>query len=281
MAFDLPLERLQRWMQAVVVQPGSAEEAVRAPEARAEVPTERLPEVILPSRTLTPTERVGIYQGMYLIRMGEALGTDFVALKHFLGDSRFDELVEGYVQAFPSRSYSLNPLGDHLPEYIKTAKGIPRPDFCYDLARLELALAHVFDARETPALSAEEISAVPHDAWEAARLVPIAALELLSFRYPVSEYLQSVKNDDHDHPKARQKDTFVVVHRRNHGVYRQDLTRAAHDLLADILAGTPVGRAVEKAVLNGGRRPPREDELFRWFREWVSGGIFRSVTTAP
>ena len=43
---------------------------------------------ILPSRTLTPVERVGIYHGMYLLRMQEALATDYPALKHFLAVKR-------------------------------------------------------------------------------------------------------------------------------------------------------------------------------------------------
>ena len=45
--------------------------------------------MILPSRTLQPEERLAIYQGMYLLRMEEALETDYPALKHFLGDEAF------------------------------------------------------------------------------------------------------------------------------------------------------------------------------------------------
>ena len=79
--------------------------------------------MILPSRTLTPLERVGIYHGMYLLRMDDGLASDYPALQHFLGDDGFVDLVRGYVQAHPSRSYTLNRLGDHLPEYLKTAPG--------------------------------------------------------------------------------------------------------------------------------------------------------------
>ena len=40
--------------------------------------------------------------------------------------------------------------------------------------------------------------------------------------------------------------------------------RAAHDLLADLARGLPLGKAVTKAVRHGGRRAPSEHELFRW-----------------
>src|SRR5262245_46630384 len=279
----LPLDRLPRWLQAFVVHPGTPEEAASSGAPSEEFPGVSVPDVIRPSRTLAPVERVAIYQRMYPIRMYEALEGDYPALQHFLGDEGFDALVRAYVEVHPSRSYSLNRLGDHLPEFIRTASGIKRPDFCYELARLELAVTEAFDAPETPPLSEAAIAAVPPDAWEHARLTPIAAFRLLSFRYPVNAYLQTVRDDDHDHPKARLKDTWVAVYRRDYGVFRLDLSRTAHDLLADLAAGATLGDAIASALRRGGKRAPSEHELFRWFREWMSGGIFREVRggTAP
>jgi hypothetical protein len=273
----LPLERLQKWMQAVVVHTGSVEEAVAAPGL--EVPKDRVDEVLLPSSSLSGTERIGIYHGMYPLRMMEALSSDYPALQHFLGDHDFGALVSGYIQLHPSSTYTLNRLGDHLPEYVKTAPGMKRPDFCHDLARLELAITEVFDAPETPPLAEAAIAAVPPEAWERAVLQPVAAFRLLAFRYPVNAYLQTVKDDNHDHPKARLKDSWVAIYRRNYGAYRLELSRAAHDLLADLVAGRPLGEALSRAVRAGGRRAPSEHELFRWFREWVSAGVFQRVDT--
>jgi len=279
MASEVPLDRIQKWMQAVVVNPGSVEEAVASSEAQSEIPLPRVPELILPSRMLSPSERVGIYHGMYLLRMEEALASDYPALKHFLGDDSFFELVRGYVQVHPSRSYSLNPLGDHLPEYIQSAKGVRRPGFCFDLARLELAVSKVFDAPETAPLTEAAIAAVPPDAWETACLEPIVAFRLLAFRYPVNAYLQTVQDDDHDHPRPRLKDTWVGVYRRDYSLYRLDLTRAAHDLLKELVSGVPLGEAISHTLRREGSRAPSESELSSWFRRWVSGGIFRSAKT--
>jgi hypothetical protein len=280
MALDLPLDRFQRWMQAVVVHPDEVEQAVASPEAAAEVPPDRIGAVVLPSKTLTPSERLSIYQGMYPLRMTDALAVDYPALQHFLGDDEFAALVRAYVQVFPSRSYTLNRLGDHLPDYLRDATGVRRRDFCHELARLELAMSHVFDAPETPPLSAEAIAAVPAEAWERARLRPIKAFRLLAFRYPVNAYFQSMKDDNHDHPRIRLKDTWVAIHRRNYRVYRFELTKSGYDLLRDLVEGTPLGEAVALAVQRGGRRAPRPEELYRWFREWVSGGMFQAVETA-
>jgi Putative DNA-binding domain len=278
MALELPLDRLQRWMQGVVTHSGAVPDALTAPECASELPAERLGDVLLPSRTLTPAERLAIYHDMYPLRMYDTLAADYPGLEHFLGDDAFRRLVADYTSAFPSRSYTLNRLGDHLPEFVKTAR-VRRPDFCHDLARLELAISHVFDGEETPRLTEAQIAAVPEEAWERAVLRPVAAFRLLAFRHPVNAYLQTVKDEDHHHPKARLKDEWVAVYRRDYGVFRLALPRAAHDLLADLVAGIPLGQAITRALRKGAKRAPSETELFRWFREWVSGGLFRAVDT--
>ena len=98
-------------MQAVVTHPGDVYEAA----ASAAIDVDSL---VLPSKTLQPIQRVGIYHGMYLMRMIEALEADYGALAHFMGEHAFSHLVSDYVQRFPSRSYTLNRLGDALPELI-------------------------------------------------------------------------------------------------------------------------------------------------------------------
>ena len=127
---DVALAPLQVWMQSVVTHHGDVHEA--AEEASIGVET-----VILPSATLQPIQRVGIYHGMYMLRMIEALAVDYGALAHVLGDDAFEELVRAYVLQFPSRSYTLNRLGDALPEFIGASKVLKGRIFLRDLARLD------------------------------------------------------------------------------------------------------------------------------------------------
>ena len=264
-------------MQAAVVHPGDIEKALASPGARREIARADVDAVILPSATLKPAQRVAIYQNMYLLRMEEALGSDYPGLKHFLGDEGFFALVRDFVQVHPSRAFTLNRLGDRLPDFVAVAPDVRRRDFCADLARLERALTQCFDAPETKALTAAEIESVAPEAWEGARLTPIAAFRLLGLRYPASAYLDSLDDPQHRHPPARRSDTYVAVYRREYSVYRHDLPRAAHDLLADLIAGRTLGQAVAAALKRGGRKRPHTDDLFRWFRQWVAGGVFAHV----
>jgi putative DNA-binding protein len=275
MAPKLSLEKTQFWMLEVILHPGTNEEAVGSPKARAIVSERRFPRVVLPSKTLNSYLRIGIYRDMYLARLRDALASDYPALVHYLGDDAFTRLVSGYVQAYPSRSYTLNRLGDHLPEYIRSTAGLPRREFLFDLALLELAMSHVFDAEESPVLTPEAIAAVPSDSWEKVRLKPIRAFRLLNFRYPVNAYLQSVKEGT-AHPSMRRKNNWVVVFRRNYTLWRLDVTRQAHDLLQSLVTGKPLGKALSTSLTRN-RHSVSEVQLFTWFREWVADGLFQAI----
>jgi hypothetical protein len=272
MAPELALGGLQRWMLCVIVHPGPIDEALAGPEASTLLPPERLGDVLLPSATLAAGERVGIYHGMYLLRMAEALESDYPALAHFLGETRWAALVRDYVLAHPSRSYTLNVLGRSLADWLGEAGEMPRRGFCQDLARLEWAVTEAFDASETPRLTAPELEAVPPEAWSEVRLVPSAALRLVELRWNVNEWLDSAKDDNHDHPKPQRRDAWVVVFRQSYAVYRRELSPSAFRLLRDLACGLPVGEALGTALRRRGTTGP--EELTRWFREWASDGLF-------
>jgi hypothetical protein len=272
---DLGLPALQRWMQAVIEQPGTVEDAVASAPAAALLDPAEVARVVRPSATLTAVERVGVYQGMYLLRMVEALQNDYPAVAHFLGDDEFAELVTRYCEAHPSRSYTLNRLGDRFPEFIARSRSLRRRPFLADLARLEMAVTKVFDAPETPPLSAEAIAAVREDEWAGAVLEPIAALRALSFAYPVNAYLQSVKDDDHDHPSTAKKATRVVVWRKNFEVWRLDIAPKPFALLHALLKGQPFGSAVARAA--SGLEGAGAEPIYRWLRDWVAEGMFAGI----
>ncbi len=264
---DIALAPLQEWMQALVTHPGDVYEAVRDAPFSADA-------VVLPSRTLQPIQRVGIYHGMFLLRMIEALSADYPALARFLGEDAFETLVRAYVLRFPSRSYTLNRLGDSLPEFIE-ASARKRRLFLRDLARLELAMTQVFDEREAEPLPADAIASVAPDRIADARLVPIPALRLLALDYDANDAFQSFRDDQPMTP--RRGKTWVVVHRRDYSVYRMPVSRDAFAFLESLAGeGSTIGDAIA-AFHRRFRRWPDQQELFHWFRDWSAAGLFAAI----
>ena len=275
MAPELALGGLQRWVQAVIVHPGTVDEALASREAAALVPAGRADAVVLPSATLTAPERVGVYHDMYLARMREALESDYPGLARFLGPRAWERLVAAYVHAHPSRSYTLDVLGWRLPDFVRTAR-VPRPAFCHDLARLEWAVSEVFDAEEAPPLSEPDVASVAPGAWERARLVPVPALRLLVLDHDAGAFLDALRENRRRLPPVRRRRSRVVVYRRSYAVYRREQEAPAFALLAELVAGVRLGDAVARALARR-RFRLRADDAFRLFREWASMGLFRAV----
>lgn len=274
MAPELALGGLQRWLQAVIVHPGTVGQALAAREAAALVPAARTETIVRPSASLTAPERVGVYHDMYLARMREALQSDYPALARFLGPGAWKRLVTAYVQTHPSRRYTLNVLGRDLPEFVRTAR-VPRPAFCRDLARLEWAVTEVFDAEETPPLTEADFACVAPGDWERARLVPVEALRLVVLDHDAGAHLDALRDVKRRRPPVHRLRTRVVVYRRNYAVFRRDQEAAAFALLGDLVGGFTVGRALARALER--RMRPGADDAFRLFRDWAAMGLFRAV----
>jgi hypothetical protein len=275
MSLERPeLARLQHWMQEVVVHPGTVEEAIESDGAENQIPSERLSEVVLPSHSMTSAERVGVYHGMYLMRMEEALETDYPVIRYHLGDHRFAHLVRDYVQRYPSTSYTLNRLGDHLPQFLLDEPKRHEAAFLHDLARLELAMTEVFDEEESPVLGAAQLEAVPHEMWDESRLVPVPAFRLLAFKHAVIPNLVAY-HEDRPSPSPRRRATWVALYRRDYSVLRLELSRAEYDLLTSIVGGAALGEALATAAAS--KSPRQQAKVFRWFRTWISEGLFTAI----
>ncbi|MEJ2582757.1 MAG: hypothetical protein P8127_14145, partial [Acidobacteriota bacterium] len=135
-------------------------------------------------------------------------------------------------------------------------------------------MTEVFDEEESPILGSEELEAVPPEAWETARLRPISAFRLLDFRHAVIPHLVAF-HEDRPSPSPRRRTTWVALYRRDYSVLRLELSRAEHDLLRAIVGGTPLGDALTAAAAS--KSPRQQAKVFRWFRTWVSEGLFTEI----
>jgi len=271
------LTRTQRWLQNFIIESGTDEKALASESVQNEFAGD-VSQMVIPSKTLTSAERAGVYRGMYLLRMEEALTSDYPVLKSFLGDEGFFELISRYVERYPSRSHSLNFLGRSLPKFIGENTDLADREFLKDLAAFELAIAEVFDEEQTPALSPEEIAKVSEQAWESARLQSIAALRLCKFDYPVSTFKESYR-DDQVFPEVSPAEQWLAVHRRDYRVYWTTLDEPGYDLLGLLAKGGVLGEAIESTCLKY-EGQVGDEEIFSWFQDWMSQGLFQSVETA-
>ncbi len=300
------LTDLQRWFQTVVTHAEGVEAGVCSQEAQElfRLRPGELERVVTRSHALSAAERLGIYANAYYSRLLECLGEVFPMLKRTLGEDAFDGLAFGYLQAYPSRSYTLNELGRHFPHYLEQTRPGPAkgeqtdpcassdsvagmedwPLFLIDLARLEWAIYEVFDGpgvEGTEPLSADQLLSFSSEHWPKAKLTPVVCLQLLATRFPVNDYYTALRRSKPEDPVRipLADDCYVALTRRDFVVRRYNVSKPQFELLTLLQQGRTVGQAIEAIVPTAsGEIDELATNLQLWFRNWTAEGFFESVS---
>jgi hypothetical protein len=159
--------------------------------------------------------RIRVYSNAYYLRLRDVLREDFPKVTALLGD-RFDEVVAGYLETFPSEQPSVRHLGRALAEFLQSREDIPK---CLaDLAELEWARVEVFDAPDAECATIDDLATVPPDAWPALRFSTIPGIQTLRVQYPAHQLWSD--SQSLEVPAAEtslriwRKNDFLVLHAR-------------------------------------------------------------------
>lgn len=304
------LNRLQHWFQTVITHAEGLDAGISSEAAQQLIglKPEDLEKVLTRSRALTAAERLAIYANAYHTRLLECLAEVFPLLKLTLGEEGFNSLAFGYLQEYPSRSYTLNELGRAFPQYLEQSRppservapelcepALPDAepsaehdwtDFIIDLARFEWGIYEVFDGEGPegkPLLTADQVLQIPVDQWAGATLIPVVSLYLLATRFPVNEFYSRRRQAPPAEviPIPAPAESFVALTRRNFVVRRYSLSKPEYELLRALSAGQTVEQALESMLSKSPMElPGLTDTLKLWFRNWTAEGFFASILAA-
>ena len=229
------LLEMQRQMLAELRHPVAPEE------------TDQAAAYIRPGPRLSARERLGIYHRSYWARLRSSLAEDFPTLRVLVGRRRFSALLDTYLSAHPSHSWTLRNLGQHLPQWLEAhpEQAGRRWRAALDAARLEWAYVEAYDVAAWPPLNAD--AAVSAET----RLCLQPHLRLLALDYSVDELLPAVHRDGprdgstQPLPRLRRERVWLAVHRADELVYYRRLDAVAFHLLQALALGQPLGQAVE------------------------------------
>jgi hypothetical protein len=96
------LDRLERWMQAVIMHPDGVVAGVASEEARQhiDVTPGAVEQVVTRSRAQTSLERLEVYAGAYYARLLECLRDEFHIFARAVGEEVFDTFAFEYLQKY-------------------------------------------------------------------------------------------------------------------------------------------------------------------------------------
>jgi len=265
--------------------PGGAERGLVSPEAEREIARagDSLDSLVKPSSAMTSLERMEIYAGAYYARLLECLRAEFPVTAKAVGEAVFGDFAVGYLQRYPSTSYTLSRLGANFPRFLAETRPEEDgdwPGLVIELARLEWDFSEVFDGpgnEGQPGLAAAALAQIPADQLSAIRLTASPCLRLREFDYPVHRYYLQLRAGKDAAPPERVR-TRLAIGRREFVVRHYELSEFEHALLAAILSGATLGEAISQAAATA----PVDVEtlaarLQESFARWSAEGFFLSA----
>jgi hypothetical protein len=257
------LQLLQQRMAIAVMRPLTRDEQMRKRDASCPSVANEASAFIRPNDRLTSFERLEIYNRQYWFRLFSSFEEDFPGLKSVVGSRKFETLMRAYLEAHPSRSFTLRNLGSSLVAWLKQNPQYTKPhtDSAVAMAALEWAHIEAFDNESRAPLSPDEIASLNADSHIA--LQPY--LRLLTAPYAVDDALLAVRDSAHDfgsqasnavgihlvrRTRSRRpahEQIYLAIHRHDDTVYYKRLSREDFLVLGALERGDSLGEAIEAA----------------------------------
>ena len=202
--------------------------------------------------------RFMIHRGNFLESLVNALAHTYPAVKAICGEGNFRVLAGTFVRAHPPARPELMNYGDGFAAFI-AAHDAARRDFPFlpDLARLEWALNAAYFAADAPALTPDDLAAVPPERLGALRLALHPSARLVASEYPIHAIWLAAAADGGAPPDSPGDGEAVLVLRSSGPAEIFEIDAGETVFLGAIAAGAPLEKALaEAAAAATGFDPP-------------------------
>ena len=175
-------------------------------------------------------QRMALYGNAYILRLKEALSTDYERLHSYLGDELFDNLMQAYIERYPSQHTSLRYFGRHMVALIEQLAPYNQVPEVAEIARIEQAFANSFDAADCACVTLEQLAGLEPAAWAGLSIRFQDAVQLLPLHYNSFPIWRALSNEEIPPKQAAAQSNWLI--------WRQDLVsryRALEDAEAAAL----------------------------------------------
>ncbi len=181
-------------------------------------------------------QRVGVYVDAYVLRLTEALRSNYPALHQLLGDDEFDHMARRYLANHPSTHTSIRWFGQYLSGFLQVETPYANIPSIAELADFEWALRYTIDAADAQIITLEALQTIEPASWGALTFSLHPSLCVLFFEWN-SPQIWSALLADEPLPDP-------VAHAMHWLVYRQP----------DLMTGWRSATALEATAINSIRR---------------------------
>ena len=250
------MQRLQSWMQSVLIQRGDLHQKLRSAHHKTGLD---LADTLRETAELSALDRINIYTSGYIARLVACLKAEYPLLQKFMGEDVFDGFAKAYIVTLPSSHYSLYELGSGFSAFLAETQptGHNEPDqqtlfeIPAQLARFERTQAELILAKGLEEV--EEHKLVPNTplplASENLVLQVSPCLRVLEFTYPILEFIGSLKSEEQI--KQPKRDTcWIALSRKNYRPTCFNLANWQVDFLAGCRQATTISEVLQSMEIS-------------------------------
>lgn len=223
--------------------------------------------------------QLAIYQNAYVLRLAEALRSNYPALHQLLGDDDFDRLAQRYLAASPSSTTSIRWFGDKLADFMLREEPFSLCPAMSAITRFEWAMRHTVDARDADRVTFEHMQQVAADLWGALTFDLHPSLTMLQLGWNAPAIWKALTSDQE--PPAPESETRTWLVYRDTDLVTQWRSADTNEALA--LSIFRDGGDFD-AVCDFAAHQLGEDAAAitaaGWLKQWISEGVLITRTAA-
>ncbi|MBS0422300.1 MAG: putative DNA-binding domain-containing protein [Proteobacteria bacterium] len=175
--------------------------------------------------------RLAIYGDGYRSRLIEALQNSFPVLAELLGESEFQTMATGYVNAHESTFFNVRWYGDRLGDFLAADEEYSKAPILAEMARWEWAMAAAFDAADAEPIDIGAFAAVAPEDWAGLQFEWSPSVQVVAVEWNVPQLWKAV-TEGGDRPEPAVAPARYVIWRRQLQIYFRALSEAEASVVA-------------------------------------------------
>ena len=231
---------------------------------------------LIGSPTLSVEQGLAIYHHAYRARLLGVMLEDFPAVRYWLGDEDFAVLVQAYLDAYPSRHFSLRWLGERFAGFLQQQLNPEHSAPLVELANLEWAFTLAFDALPGAPLSLEQMACLPAGEWPGLQVQLLPGVQRLQLHYNSVALWQAAKAEAEFPPSVLLAQPALCLLWRHQLIsqYRSVAADEASALLGMCDAGWNFAQLCEQLAEHE-QEQLAPAKAAGWLKQWLSEGLLQ------
>jgi len=228
---------------------------------------------ILGSAAANKALRLHIYRNNYQAGLREVIDTDFEMLGLYLGDNLFDQMVEGYIDAYPSSYSSLRQFGDNLPKFLREDAFFSQYPQLSELARFERLLLRAFDAADAARITQDTLLQLGQNLWPELKLAFHPSVQVFTSHWNVVEIWRALKGEQTPPDPWEQINHWVMWRNQERLTEFRSIDSFEHVMLTAFLKGDDLSQVADTLLAwQSGEDPSQHmvETLLSWHQQgWI------------